>query len=435
MKENFTEWRRAGLHFRECLDSWNLFLDTFGNLLPGGVGIYEIGDKVRPLYHSPGAMHLCHGFEESFYKTASKDLSPLLMKGERERLWKAIQTAVEQNEIFDCTLRYQRTPQSEGWIWVRGRICRGNFRRKLFAGILLDVTESKRIEQELKVQRKKYRILEETTNEILFEFLPGADELTYSYKEMGGDLVRRRISHYRKAVEENPMVHPDFQELFWHHLDIASQKKTEGQFEYLTKIAGRGFEWNRLHYSSIEDYGGKVYCIVGHIKNIHDEVLHRQKRREELQLDQTMQFGIQQGIQNRLRNADMEDRHFMAIVAILHFRKFTEQNGVAWGDAAMYKLNEVIREATESSAIMGNLGDGKVLMYMSNLSNSELDEKMCRILTVLKEDQVQVANIQLDCSIGASAKEGIVDYSAFFQEVEEALHIARITKGENYIRV
>ena len=35
----------------------------------------------------------------------------------------------------------------------------------------------------------------------------------------------------------------------------------------------------------------------------------------------------------------------------------------------------------------------------------------------------------------AAAVQGVVDYTFFYQEVEEALHIAKITRDERYVRV
>ncbi len=428
------EKTEQGIRLREYIQRWDMFLESFGCLLPGGMGIYEVGDRVRPLYHSPGAVQLCYGFDEDFFRAASRDVDVLLMKNESARLQKAIGDAMEHNSMLDCTLRYRRTPRQDGWIWVRGKIHEKNRRRRLFVGILLDVTQNKRIEQELMVQNERYRILEETTNEILFEVQVAEDVMTYSYKEMGGDLIRRRIPHYSRFLTENSMVHPDYQEIFMRHLEMASRKKVEGQLEYLSRISGKGYEWHRLHYTTIEDNSGKVQCIIGRVKNIHDEVLRRQKNKDDMDMEMAGHFGIQQGIRNRLENAAMESRHAMAIVEIDSFKKITEQNGVAWGDAAMHKLNDIIQEITESKAIMGILSGGKMLVYMSDISDAELDRKMEEILSVMDEKEIKVANIHLNCNIGAAAVQGIADYNLFFQEVEEALHIAKITKGERYIR-
>lgn len=431
MREEKTE---QGIRLREYIQTWDMFLESFGYLLPGGMGIYEVGDKVRPLYHSPGAVQLCYGFDEDFFRVASQDVDVMLMKNENARLQKAIGDAMEHGGMLDCTLRYRRTPRQDGWIWVRGKIHERNRRRRLFVGILLDVTQNKRIEQELMVQNKRYRILEETTNEILFEVQVAEDVMTYSYKEMDGEMIRRRIPHYSRFLAESSMVHPDYQEIFMRHLEMASKKNVEGQLEYLSRISGKGYEWHRLHYTTIEDYSGKVQCIIGRVKNIHDEVLRRQKNKDDMDMEMAGHFGIQQGIRNRLENVDMEGQHAMAIVEIDSFKKITDQNGVAWGDAAMHKLNDIIQEITESKAIMGILSGGKMLVYMSNISETELDREMEEILSIVDEKQIKVANIHLNCNIGAATVQGIADYSLFFQEVEEALHIAKITKGERYIR-
>ena len=95
----------------------------------------------------------------------------------------------------------------------------------------------------------------------------------------------------------------------------------------------------------------------------------------------------------------------------------------------------MLKEIIGDRAIMGRMGEGEVLLYFKNLPDEEMDRLMEEIARQVRMPENQVAGLTVSCTIGAAVMYGIVDYTTFIQETEEALHIAKITKGEHYIRV
>lgn len=420
---------------KKSLEACSVFMDAFGRLLPGGLGIYEVTDKVRPLYLSEGVAQLCYGYEEEYLNKLTNPMEELLTKQSYTLLQEKIEEAIEHDTMLDCILTYYSSPKKKGWVWIRGYTISSTRKRKIFCTMILDVTRQKKIENELQIQEERYRLLEETSHEILFEVNIAEDVMTYSYKEMDGSLIRRRVPHYVKSLEDSALVHPDSLDIFRRHLFIAMNKQSEGQLEYLSKISGRGYEWHRIYYFSIEDNEGNISRVVGRIRNVHDEVLKRQKEHSAMEFAMQHANGIQERARAEVEDGGFDDSHAMAVVSINHFKRIIEQNGVAWGDSAMHKLNSVVGQCLGGKGMFGSIGDGKVLMYFKNMKVDELDELMRMIASEMEQDKNVVAGIVPICSVGAAAIEGIMDFPFFQQQVEEALHIAKITKGERYIRV
>ncbi len=435
MRQNGLEKRKRNSSLKEQVKAWNIFLKSFGDLLPGGIGLYEISDQVRPLYLSSGVIQMAYGFGEEFYKKAKENVKAVMPEKDYDKLHGELKEAIEHGKVMDCTLRYRMTPKKKGWAWVRGKIITKNRKKSLFIALILDVTKQKEIENELQVQNERYRILEETSDEILFEIRVDKDIMTYSYKEMNGSLIRRRVSHYSRSLLESPLVHPDYMEVFRRHLELAQSQRMEGQLEYLSKISGHGYEWHRVCYNSIADESGNVTRVIGRIKNVHDEVLRRQTEKDEFTFGMHSESGVQQRIRSGLENAELDDTHSLAIVAINHFKKRNKQNGVAWGDAAMRRLLGIMQQLIGGQGIFGRLPDGEVLVYFKNISENKLDEIMENIIVEIEKADNEVADLNLTCSIGAVMMAGVADYASFYQGAEEALHIAKITKDERYIRV
>ena len=79
--------------------------------------------------------------------------------------------------------------------------------------------------------------------------------------------------------------------------------------------------------------------------------------------------------------------------------------------------------------------DDRILIYFQNKSEEELDCILRGIINSVEQADYDVKGLQISCRIGVARMQGAVDYIMLYQEAEEALHIAKITKGENYIRM
>lgn len=412
-------------------------MESMGNLILGGIGVFAYEHHtIQPVYLSSGAGAIFYNMKPFFPDGEKIPLHKFMKEKYYERLCRKVEECIENHTILDDTIPFSVSPKSERWIWIRGCEEEEEEGRRYFVTLLQDVTKQKQLENELALQNERYRLLEETSSEILFELDLVKDVMNYSFKEMDGSLIRQRIPHYHDALQINPMVHADYIGTFQHHLSLASAKKAEGQMEYLSKISGNGYEWHHMVYRSLENGDGMINRIVGRIKNIHDEVLNRQQIEEPLSNLMKSSFSaIQVRIARLLENADLEDRHAMVLLSVNHYKKIIEQNGVACGDVVVHHMLDKLQEKVGDCAIYGHTEEGKVLIYMKNIEEQELDETMQTVIGNIQNTDFCIPNLHPVCSAGAAVMCGAVDFLSFYHEVEEALHIAKLTKGERYIRV
>ena len=409
-------------------------MESFGNLILGGIALFACEqNRIEPVYLSPGLCGMFYNIEDLL---KAESLEECIKEKHYDTLCRKVEECIENHTTLDYTMPYPMAEKSRRWIWIRGREVLKRQQCHFFIALIQDVTKQKQLENELAAQNERYRLLEETSDEILFELDLMKDVMNYSFKEMDGNLIRQRISHYHKALEANPMIHPDYIELFRRHLSLASKKKTEGQIEYLSKISGHGYEWHRMYYNSLEDGDGMINRIVGRIKNIHDEVLNRRQAADSSSNYVNSGYSeIQSRIVRLLDNADLEDTHSLLLLSVNHFKKITEQNGVACGDVVMRHVLDILQTKMGQQAVFGRVENGKVLIYLKNISAQELDEKVHEVMTCIQNVDYQIADLHPTCSVGAAIMCGAADFVTFYYEVEEALHIAKLTKGERYIRV
>ena len=416
---------------------WN---DTFVELLPGGIGIYEANkEEITSVYASEGILRLLSGYRDKEIKELAKHIEKLIYRKDMSLLISEINQAIKEKRNLDIKVRYHKSPDKLGWLWIRGKILKASENRTVFFALLLEVSHMKNLETNLLIQQQRYRILEETSSEILFELKPKEDEMTYSLKELDGTLSRKVVKNYMQSLETRPMVHPDSMDEFKSHLMRAMKEPASGQFEYLSSISGRGYEWHCLTYTSITDVSGHIESIFGRIKNIHDEVLKRKAHEETEAIDNSTNLYhrhyLISKIKEKMAEGGINSGHTLILIGIKHFSELVKQNGHSGGDAAISFISQLFGKVLPEAAVFGRKGNDKLLVYIANGDDDEINEKIKEFLAMLVLPENRVADINISCSVGIASVIGCISYEELFDKAEEALFRAKISSDTDFIRV
>lgn len=415
--------------------------DILVDLLPGGVGIYELGEReITTLYANEGIARLLEGYSEEDVREISRHADRLIYEKDMPILVEEVRLAEKEGRPVDCNVRYHRSPNTVGWLWIRGeQIKKRDDNRTIFFALLIDANRQKALEQDLLIQQERYRILEDTSSEILFEINPFKDEMAYSMKELDGTLSRKVIEHYLESLHNDSRVHPDFLEEYIALVDSAMCQPTSGKLEYLSKISGRGYEWHRLTYKSVADSSGRVMRVFGRTKCIHDEVLKQQVLHSQSDIDQMTNlyhnnFLVTQ-IKEKMKASAFDSKHTLILVGIDQFNKIVEQNGHSCGDIVIQKVSALFQQTVERLSVFGRKGNEKFMAYVEDEDDDMIDEKMKEFLSMFLLPENQVADISIKCSVGVATIVGPTEYEEIYEKADEALYLAKITKGTDYIRV
>lgn len=413
---------------------------SFIDLLPGGMGIYEVEKNgITSVYASDGIFDLLTGYSEEEIKEISKHIEKLIYEKDMALLQKERQRAIEEKKMLDINVRYRKSPDRLGWLWIRGKVVKTGENRTIFMALLLEVSQLKKLETNLLIQQQRYHILEETSSDILFELKPDEDEMTYTLKEWDGTFSRKVVKKYMESLQERPMVHPDSIDEFKRRLQIAMMKPTSGEIEYLSSISGRGYEWHCCTYTSIADDSGHVESIFGRIRNIHDEVLKRKKKQKEKEIDMATNLYhnhfLVSKIKEQMKASALDCGHTLILVGINHFSEIVKKNGHSGGDVAMTCVSRLFGEIFQDMQVFGRKGNDKFMVYISDGDDEKIDDNIKEFLALLTLPENKFADINISCSVGVASVVGHISYDELYEKAEEALYRAKITKGKDYIRI
>ncbi len=138
-------------------------IETFFSNLPG-MAYRSLNDKDWTMkFLSDGCEKLTGYRPEELIEDNELSFSELIIPEDRESVWEEVQEALEKEEPFQPTYRIETKDGQKKWVWERGKgIFDEEGEVKFLEGIIQDITERKKMEEELRESEKRYRDLFES---------------------------------------------------------------------------------------------------------------------------------------------------------------------------------------------------------------------------------------------------------------------------------
>lgn len=422
-----------------AIENSNSELHTILDNIPGGIGIYEVGDKIKIVYLNEGIYRL-NGVTEEEHDKYSIDsiVMDIIYDEDKKGLINCLHEAIKTNKTIEYTYRFYKLNGQLSWASIRAkRYGEVNGRPRVFA-VLLDVTEQKEIEQELYVQKERYQMLEALIKDNLFEYDVYRDYLVYSIVDEKRRISHREYTDYFKNLYEKSLdrPHPDFQHTILEHFARAKEEVCSGSFEYLVKMNKDEYEWHLVDYTSIMGNNNRVIKIVGRIKNINNEVLERERMRRMIDTDPLTgllnKSAIKRNIQKYLDEDLSESEGYALLMLDLDdFKVINDKLGHSAGDETLVKISRGIENVIDENDIAGRYGGDEYIIFCKNITQKEAELKAERLLESLNQIKVGIENISVKCSIGivCSDKKGN-DFMTMFELADSAMYKVK-EKGKN----
>ena len=139
--------------------------------------------------------------------------------------------------------------------------------------MLSDISEHRRLDAQIKLQNARYKIIEENTDEIYFDYDVKADIMHLPKKYFNEVSKRYNLARYWKSDAPRQNVHPDDYDNYREKWERCMRNSESCFVEFRTKTftSDGSYEWYRLPLSSITDETGKVVSIFGRMYPINHE--------------------------------------------------------------------------------------------------------------------------------------------------------------------
>lgn len=244
------------------------------NDLPGGVGIYELGDEIRATYLSRGLANLLAYTPQEFHRYNELNLLDSVHERERKRIETVFQRLKKSHRELDVSFRLQR--REDCYIRLLGRYSQHHGQFPVYYLVASDISEAYQNALALERQNTRLQFVFSHSTLEMWEYHLDADCLVPLSRTILGGHSPFEIHHPASFLLDEGYIHPDYS-ITLHH-DFSLIKAGQEPDSILSvRTAGGSFRWLRLSYAFLSGGEQEYGRAIGIFQDVHDEIAMRLK--------------------------------------------------------------------------------------------------------------------------------------------------------------
>lgn len=332
-----------------------------------------------------------------------------------------------------------RTRQGVKWILMSGnavikkKVC-------MVSAVVLDVTNDKILNEKVALQKERYRLVTELSNDVIFDYDIADDMMSMSENYTNFYSGETIIKDFLAGSHTNdPFICPEdtekFAELF--RILVAKGDKVDEQLRILN-IQG-SYVWCRLIAMPVKDQHGMVKEVIGKIINID---LHKKElaRLETKAMRDPLTGALNKEYTKifieRYMDENPDKNGMLFVVDIDKFKEVNDNYGHIAGDNVIIEVIKAITKSFRSSDIVGRIGGDEFVVFACNVQKKEDQIKQAKKLQDVLRQPVEFNGqiIKKSASIGiAMFPDHGTTYAELVECADKALYAVKGSGRDAFI--
>ncbi len=346
----------------EYLESY--YMLNFNSVLknmPCGIAVYKIensgNEKKLRLTYANNKFYSQLGYTKESYMKATDGgyVGNLFVDPEaKNKILKEIFANSKNTEPVDIQTKMKKADGSEAVVRISGKIFAGSDGLLRVQVVFFDITKISRAEEIIKFQNERYKIIEESTDDLMFDYDIKKDTL-YLPERNRFKNIDYKIENYingRQACRNT--IHPEDCIRFISMWKDAVKSNTKNYVDVRTKLFNNKYCWYRVYYVSVADACGGMAHIYGRCSNVDNErKLHIKTADAETKIQQLTMCDSITGLLNRhafkvqaqeiINNYDPQKECLSVIYADINNFSFVNDNyGYDAGDSMLSDFSSIL---------------------------------------------------------------------------------------------
>lgn len=421
-----TEWYQA----RFDLEETSLELDTIAENLPGGLAVFEVEEQsLRLLYGNDTYFRLLGATRAS----KADELRKAVSHEDYARYCELTRLSAAERKPFKFTFGVAGKNGTR-WCEATTKIFKEKQGVPISLAIIVDVTERKRYEQELALTAQRYKLIEDCTNETLFEYDPASDVVIIPGAAEGR---RARIEHFRELsgrITEQESGYASFDD----GLRAVLERPCSGSVDFRTDAISGHTSWYKATYVSVPDENGIPLRIIGKIRNVTAEREERSRLKRlatiDLMTDLLNKSAFKQAVDEFLSTLGHSGHHAVILMDIDDFKAINDTYGHPFGDTVIFETSHMLRGFFRSSDLIGRISGDEFMALLKDISREEAIAKGREINGIAGSySVVNKGSIKVTVSAGiAFYNDDATTFDGLYKCADIALYEAK-RKGKNAV--
>lgn len=341
-----------------------------------------------------------------------------------------------------ATSEYRMTAGNGRLIWVLDRrwLVTDSDGSEYFCSILIDITESRQIQEELQLSLERHRIILDQTNDVIFEWNIDADTLSLSNnweKKYGYEPITEMLSERLPLASH---VNPDDIHDAMKLMKAVKDGQSFGEVEFRLADGTGRYAWRKVRVKTQFNSQGKPIKAIGIITDIDDEKRATQLLQEKAERDVLTKLYNKKAARSKilqyLKMRSEDDVSALLIIDVDNFKMVNDTYGHMFGDAVLTELAARVSSLFRDTDIVSRIGGDEFMVFMPGVPSEEIvrdrADRMIESFQNMLKDSLK--ELPFSCSIGISyAPLDGSDFQTLFQNGDAALYQAKLRGKNRYV--
>ena len=425
---------------KKCIEDKNRDLQSLTSNIPGGVYRCRIENEEFFLdFVSGGCLNLLGYENHEFKKVFDKKLIDLVYEQDRQRVVSEITEQLRKSGKYNVEYRLRQKNGNVIWILDNGQIVKSRDGKVLSYNVVINITESKITQEELRLGEERYRIIMSQTEDIIFELNIKEDTVCFSENWENKFNYESTIMDISKKIYETKIIYKDDIKKFGKIINDIIYGDTYQETEIRLRENNDKYIWCKIRITAMFDQNGNIFKAIGAIIDIDEE----KKEVEELifkaqrdSLTGLYNKGIAQNmIEEYIKNEGLKAKGALFVIDVDNFKAVNDNLGHLAGDSVLTDISSMLAEVFNENSIVGRIGGDEFIVFLKNIDSEEFIYKKAKNL--LKGFRKNFAGETQDHKVSGSI--GIAKYpqhgksfKELFINADKAVYLAKNKGKDNY---
>ncbi len=335
-----------------------------------------------------------------------------------------------QGEELSFQCRIKKKGGDVGWVIINAKkLPDGIYVNNSFCCSITEITEQKKLEEKLQQEKERYEMIEEVSDNIIFNYDVETDVFEASAKILRGLGTKTRINNAIESFTYGNLIDHRDVPAFIGALSNALSGKRINVFDARV-INSRGDSlWYRIKFAVVNNAEGSPVRMVGMLIDIDKE--KKEKSRLVAQAETDQLTGFLNKLSTSLKISEMikerpDSTCAMFLIDIDDFKKLNDTYGHREGDSFLKNFTAKISSSFRSTDVLGRVGGEEFVIYASGIADVEryVAEKAEQIENICHSIRIESApEKQFSCSIGIALfpKDGD-SYNQLYERADKAMY-------------
>lgn len=420
--------RRENRLLRSALDARERQLANLTRNIPGGVYQCANDSALTLISVNDGFLEM-FGYHRGEMETVFHgQFLNMVYPSDREKMTADIRRQLGAGRSLELEYRVLRKGGPPVWVLDKGQLLEDENGTESFYCLLIDITDRKRQEEELRLALECHQIIADQVTDIIFEWDIRQDHLNFSpnwRKRFGYEAISEMIS---RKIPRSRNIHREDMPAFIKIMEDTARGVPYSEAEFRIMDRNGIYKWSRIRATTQYDGEGDPVKAVGVIVDIDEE-----KRQKQLLIDQAQRDPLT-GLYNKtainslaeqhMRQIPLSGIHGLMIIDLDQFKQINDCYGHLCGDRVLSDVAEALKKQIRRSDFVGRIGGDEFLVFLPQVADEQaVRAKADKILAEIQRITPEAGKPAITCSIGvALCRGGFTDYCALYLCADQALY-------------